>query len=64
MRFRVIRRIAWERVAAAVTALVVAVVLDGTDAVVTLGIVILVVVLSVVVETARLREMRAEIRAA
>ena len=64
MRFRVIRRIAWERVAAAVTALVVAVALDGTDAIVTLAVVILVVLLSVVVETARLRELRAEIRAA
>jgi low temperature requirement protein LtrA len=63
MRFRVIRRIAWERVAAAATALVVALALDGTDAIVTLGVVILVVVLSVIVETARLRELRAEIRA-
>ena len=63
MRFRVIRRIAWERLAAAATALVVAVALDGTDAIVTLGVVILLVVLSVIVETARLRDLRAEIRA-
>ena len=37
MRFRVVRRIAWERLAAAAVALVLAVGLDGTDAVVTLA---------------------------
>ena len=36
--------------------------LDGTDAIVTLAVVIAVLVLSVAVETARLRELRAEIR--
>ena len=63
MRFRVVRRIAWERLAAAAVALVLAVGLDGTDAVVTLGVVIVVLVLSVAIETARLREFRAEVRA-
>ena len=63
MRFRVVRRIAWERLAAAGVALVLAVGLDGTDAVVTLGVVIVVLVLSVAIETARLRELRAEVRA-
>ena len=63
MRFRVIRRIAWERLAAAAVALVLAVGLDGTDAVVTLAVVIIVLVLSVAIETARLRAVRAEIRA-
>jgi low temperature requirement protein LtrA len=63
MRFRVIRRIAWERLVAAAIALGLAVMLDGTDAIVTLGVVILVLVLFVAVETARLRELRAEIRA-
>ena len=63
MRFRVVRRVAWERLAAAVLALVVAVVLDGADAIVTLGVVIVILVLSVALETARLRELRAEIRA-
>jgi hypothetical protein len=63
MRFRVVRRIAWERLAAATVALVLAVALDGTDAIVTLGIVIVVLLLSVAVETARLRDFRAEIRA-
>ncbi len=63
MRFRVIRRIAWERLAAAAVALVFAVALDGTDAIVTLGVVIAVLIVSVAVETFRLRELRAAIRA-
>jgi low temperature requirement protein LtrA len=63
MRFRVLRRIAWERLGAAAVVLVVAVSLDGTDAIVTLGVVILVLVLSVAVETARLHEIRAALRA-
>jgi low temperature requirement protein LtrA len=63
MRFRVIRRIAWERIAAGVVALAVAVALDGTDAIVTLGVVISVLVLSIAVETARLRDIRARMRA-
>jgi hypothetical protein len=37
-------------------------VLDGTDAVVTLGVVIAVLVLSVAVEAARLREIRTRLR--
>jgi low temperature requirement protein LtrA len=63
MRFRVIRRVAWERVAAAAVVVVLAVALDGTDAIVTLGIVIAVLVLSIVVETARFRDLRGAIRA-
>ena len=63
MRFRVLRRIAWERLGAAAVALGVAVLLDGTDAIVTLGVVILVLVLSIAVETARLHEIRAALRA-
>jgi len=63
MRFRVVRRVAWERLGAAGVALGLAVGLDGTDAVVTLGVVIGVLVLSIAIETARLRELRAEIRA-
>jgi low temperature requirement protein LtrA len=62
MRFRVIRRVAWERLAAAAVVLVLAVALDGTDAIVTLAVVIAALVLSVALETARLRELRAEIR--
>ena len=63
MRYRVIRRVAWERLTAAGVALVVAVALDRVDAIVTLGVVILVLVLSIVVETARLHDLRATARA-
>jgi len=62
-RLRVFRRIAWERIAAAALALVSALVLRRTDAIVTLGIVVAILVLSVAVETARLREIRASLRA-
>jgi low temperature requirement protein LtrA len=62
MRFRVIRRVAWERLGAAALALALAVSLDGPDAIVTLGVVIGVVVVSVAIETARLRDVRASLR--
>jgi len=61
-RFRVIRRVAWERVAAGGAALVVAVALDGTDAIVTLAVVIAILVASIAVETVRLREIRAVVK--
>jgi hypothetical protein len=64
MRFRVVRRVAWERLAAAAVALVLAVALDGPDAIVTLGVVIAVLLLSVALESVRLREFRASIRSA
>jgi low temperature requirement protein LtrA len=63
MRFRVIRRVAWERLAAAAAALVIAVLLDGADAIVTLGVVIVILVFSIALETVRLRELRASVRA-
>jgi low temperature requirement protein LtrA len=63
-RYRVVRRIAWERITAGSAALVLAVLLDGTDALVTLGIVIAILVVSIGVESARLREIRASLRAA
>ena len=63
MRYRVIRRIAWERLAAAAIAVVVAAALEGADAIVTLGAVILVLITSVAVETARLHDLRASLRA-
>ena len=64
MRFRVVHRIAWERLAGAALALVVAVLLEGADAIVTLGLVIAILAVSVALETARLRSLRAELRAA
>ena len=63
MRYRVVRRVAWERLAAAALALAIAVLLDGADAIVTLGLVIVVLGLSVALESARLRELRAGLRA-
>jgi low temperature requirement protein LtrA len=63
MRFRVVRRVAWERIAAAAVALLVAVALDGADAIVTLGVAIVVLVLSVALETMRLHDFRATLRA-
>jgi hypothetical protein len=50
-------------VAAGAAALVVAVALDGTDAIVTLTVVIAILVVSVAIETVRLRHVRAEIKA-
>jgi low temperature requirement protein LtrA len=64
MRFRVVRRVAWERLAAAAVVLVAAVLLDGADAIVTLGVVIAILGFSIALESARLRELRAELRAA
>jgi len=63
MRYRVVRRIAWERIGAAVAAVGVAVLLRGTDAIVTLGIVVGLFVASIAVESARLREVRRGLRA-
>ena len=63
MRFRVIRRVAWERLAAAASILVIAVLLDGADAIVTLGVVIVILLFSIALETVRLREVRATLRA-
>jgi low temperature requirement protein LtrA len=62
-RLRAIRRVAWERVGAAGLALVVAVALDRTDAIVTLSVVTGILVGFIAVETARLREIRASVRA-
>ena len=64
MRFRVVRRIAWERLGAAALAVALAVAMDGPDAIVTLGVVIAVLVLSVALETVRLRELRTTLRRA
>ncbi len=62
-RFRVVRRVAWERVAAGLAAVIAAVLLDGTDAIVTLAVVLGILVASIAVETARLREIRAAVKA-
>jgi low temperature requirement protein LtrA len=62
MRFRVVRRIAWERLGAAGAALVVSALLDGTDALVSLAVIIAILVVSIGVEAMRLRELRAQLR--
>ena len=62
-RYRALRRIAWERIVAGAAALVAAVLLDGADAIVTLAAVIAILVAAIAAETARLREIRATVRA-
>ena len=64
VRLRSIRRVAWERLAAAAVALAVAVALDRADALVTLAVVVGIVVAFVALETARLHRFRAELRGA
>jgi low temperature requirement protein LtrA len=61
-RFRVVRRIAWERLAGGVAVLLAAVVLDSVDAVVTLAVAVGVVLAAVALEGIRLREIRASLR--
>jgi len=63
MRYRVIRRIAWERIGAAAAAVLVAVLLRKTEAIVTLGVVVALFAVSIAVESARLRDVRRELRA-
>ena len=62
-RWRMIHRIAWERVAGAAITLALAVVLDGVDAIVAVAVVVAIMAACVSFETARLREFRAEMRA-
>ena len=61
-RYRVIRRVAWERIAAGVAALLAAATLGGADALVTLAVVLAILVVAVGVEAARLRDLRAAVK--
>ena len=63
-RFRVVRRIAWERLVGGAVALGLALALDGPAALLTLTAVVGVLAAVVVLETIRLREIRASLRAA
>jgi low temperature requirement protein LtrA len=63
-RYRVIRRIAWERIGAGVAALAAVALLSGADAIVTLAVVLAILVAALAVETVRLREVRAGLRSA
>ena len=62
MRLRGTRSVAWERLLAAAAALVVALLLDGVAAIVTLAAVIAVLVVSIAIESVRMREIRASFR--
>ena len=62
-RYRALRRIAWERIVGGAAALIAAVMLDRTDAIVTLSAVIAILITAVALETVRLRDIRAEVRA-
>jgi low temperature requirement protein LtrA len=64
MRLRVVRAVAWERVAAAVAAVALAVLLDGVDAIVTLGAVVALLMAAIAVESARLRDVRRSLKSA
>lgn len=64
MRYRVIRRVAWERIAAAAVVVAIAVLLDGTDAIVTLGVVVAFLAASIAIESARLRDVRRSLKSA
>jgi len=64
MRLRGARSIAWERLVGAGAAVLVALMLNGVDAIVTLAAVIGVLVLAITVETVRMRDVRASFRAA
>jgi low temperature requirement protein LtrA len=64
IRVRATTRIAWERAGAAVGAVVVALLLERVDAIVTLGVVVGVLAVAVAIESARLREVRHALRRA
>jgi low temperature requirement protein LtrA len=63
-RYRAVRRVAWERLLGAATALVAALVLDEIDALALLTLVIAVLAVDTAVESFRLRAFRAELRSA
>jgi low temperature requirement protein LtrA len=61
-RYRAVRIVAWERIAGAAAALVCSVVLERLDAVLLLGVMLLLLVAVIAVETFRLREVRLRVR--
>jgi low temperature requirement protein LtrA len=63
-RFRAIRRLAWERLVGIAAVAAIVLVLDGVDAVVLLAVVVGILALVTVTESARLREFRADLKAA
>jgi low temperature requirement protein LtrA len=63
-RYRVIRRIAWERLGAAAAVVAAVLVLDDADALVLLALTVLALVAALAVETIRLRQVRAAFKGA
>ena len=63
-RYRWLRLIAWERVACAAAVVLAVVLLSGLDALALLAVVVAVLTITIAVESARLRELRALVRAA
>ena len=61
-RYRVVRRLAWERIGGAIAVLPLALALDGASAVWTLAAAVVLLLLAIEIEAARLRETRARIR--
>jgi low temperature requirement protein LtrA len=61
MRYRVIRRIAWERIAAAVVVVAAAAVLADADALVLLALAVVALVAALVAESIRFREARSQL---
>jgi hypothetical protein len=57
-RYRVRRRVAWERVGAALVVVAFVLVFEDADALVLLGVSVLALVAALVIETIRLREFR------
>jgi low temperature requirement protein LtrA len=64
IRLRVIRRLAWERIAAAAAVVALVVVLEDADALVLLTLSVVALVAALALESLRLREIRAELKAA
>jgi low temperature requirement protein LtrA len=64
IRLRVIRRVAWERIGAAVTVVVLVVVFDDADAIVLLTLSVVALIVGLALEAVRLREARARFRSA
>jgi low temperature requirement protein LtrA len=61
-RYRVIRRVAWERIAAALAVVAAVLLLDDADALVLLGLAVLALVAALAVEAYRLRGVRVRLR--
>jgi hypothetical protein len=64
IRLRIVRLVAWERLAGGGAAFAAALVLDGLDAMWLVALVVAIVAVTVALESARLRDVRASVRTA